>query len=360
MAELVGARPRQLRTFRARRDVLDELPDPELIKRYRLDRAGILFVADLVREALTAPTNRNQALSPEMKVLVTLRYLATGKMQQCSSDDLGPSQQTVIRVTRETVYALAQPHIVRRFIKFPLTVQETQVKRREFEEIAGFPGVVGAVDGTHVRIVAPKEFEAEYVNRKGHHSINVQIVCDTHGRILHQTANWPGSVHDARILRESALFTGFERGMVPAGCHLLGDSAYPSKKWLLTPYVRPQPGPQSAYNRAHKRTRSTVERGIGQWKRRFHVLHGEIRVSPPAYVCRIIQVCAILHNICKDRRLPVPEEGEDEGDGAVFHEDPPVPLPPVPGRVREGLLYRDEFVNLHFIDRPQPQPRAAV
>lgn len=34
-----------------------------------------------------------------------------------------------------------------------------------------------------------------------------------------------------------------------------------------------------------------MERGIGQWKRRFHVLHGEIRVSPPAYVCRIIQVC---------------------------------------------------------------------
>ncbi|XP_050710099.1 putative nuclease HARBI1 isoform X2 [Eriocheir sinensis] len=140
--------------------------------------------------------------------------------------------------------------------------------------------------------------------------------------------------------------------MVPAGCHLLGDSAYPSKKWLLTPYVRPQPGPQSAYNRAHKRTRSTVERGIGQWKRRFHVLHGEIRVSPPAYVCRIIQVCAILHNICKDRRLPVPEEGEDEGDGAVFHEDPPVPLPPVPGRVREVTDLNLSLVQLCEASRP--------
>lgn len=249
MAEAARVPPRHLRTFRPRRNVLDELPDAELLKRYRLDRAGILFVTDLVREALTAPTKRNQALSPEMKVVVTLRYLATGKMQLCSSDDLGPSQPTISKVTRDTIYALSQPHMVRRFIKFPLTLEETRVKRREFEELYGFPGAIGVIDCTHVRIIAPGEFEAEYVNRKGQHSINVQVVCDSHGRILHQSANWPGSVHDARILRESALFTGFERGMVPAGCHLLGDSAYPSKKWLLTPYLRPQPGPQSNYNR---------------------------------------------------------------------------------------------------------------
>ena len=52
--------------------------------------------------------------------------------------------------------------------------------------------------------------------------------------------------------------------------------------------------------KAHKRTRSVVERGIRQWKRRFHILHAEIRVKSPAYVCRIIEVCAMLYNICKD------------------------------------------------------------
>lgn len=62
-------------------------------------------------------------------------------------------------------------------------------------------------------------------------------------------------------------------------------------------------------------------------------------------------MCAILHNICKDRGLPIPEEGEDdiEGDGAAGpNNNPPVPLPPVPGRAREGLRYRDNFVNLYF------------
>ena len=101
MAEVPAVRQRQPRTFRERRDVLQELSDSELIRRYRLDSAGILFVTDLIRETLQSPTARNSALTPEMKVIITLRYLATGKMQQCSSDDLGPSQQTVSSVIRQ-------------------------------------------------------------------------------------------------------------------------------------------------------------------------------------------------------------------------------------------------------------------
>ena len=37
-------------------------------------------MTDLVREVLRRPTSRSHALTPEMMVLLTLRYLATGKM----------------------------------------------------------------------------------------------------------------------------------------------------------------------------------------------------------------------------------------------------------------------------------------
>lgn len=66
-------RRRQLRTFRPRKDVLNDLSDHELIRRYRLDRAGIVFVTDLVRDELESPTLRNNALTPEMKVVILLR-----------------------------------------------------------------------------------------------------------------------------------------------------------------------------------------------------------------------------------------------------------------------------------------------
>jgi len=113
-------------------------------------------------------------------------------------------------------------------------------------QVAGFPGVV---DGTHIRITAPKEHEAEYINRKRFHSINVQVVFDATYRILDIVAKWPGSVNDARVFNESGLKQLFERNIVPTECHLLGDRGYAMKRWLLTPYLRPQPGPQSRYNK---------------------------------------------------------------------------------------------------------------
>lgn len=50
-----------------------------------------------------------------------------------------------------------------------------------FNEDFNFPGVIGCVDCTHVAIFTPTinddEFpENIYVNRKGYHSINVQLV----------------------------------------------------------------------------------------------------------------------------------------------------------------------------------------
>lgn len=99
-----------------RRDVLQTLDDRELLRRYRLDRAGIMFVVDLLRDAITSPTRRHNVITPEKKVITTLRYLATGKMQQCSSDDLGLSQSSVSRVITQTLTALSQPNIVTQFV----------------------------------------------------------------------------------------------------------------------------------------------------------------------------------------------------------------------------------------------------
>uniref|UniRef100_A0AAZ1XDW7 Putative nuclease HARBI1 n=1 Tax=Oreochromis aureus TaxID=47969 RepID=A0AAZ1XDW7_OREAU len=258
---------------RGRRDVLQTLDDRELLRRYRLDCAGIMFVVDLLRDAITSPTRRHNAITPETKVITTLRYLATGKMQQCSSDDLGLSQSSISRVIRQTLTALSQPNIVTQFVSFPLDARTLHTHKRAFMDIAGFPGVVGVIDGTHVRIIAPSEDEAVFVNKRNFHSINVQIVFNAACKILDIVAKWPGSTHDARMLSESGIRQLFERRYVPANCHLLGDSGYPCKPWLLTPYLQPRQG-------AHKTTRAVVERGIGQLKRRFHVLHGEVRLRP--------------------------------------------------------------------------------
>ena len=132
---------------------------------------------------------------------------------------------------------------------------------------SGIPGIVGCIDGTHVRIQAPSEHEYLYVNRKGYHSINVQIVCNSDMGIVDLVARWPGSTHDARILRESALQREFEAGRING--LLLGDSGYPLKRWLMTPVIAEITAQERRYNEKHTQTRNIVERCIGVLKRRL-------------------------------------------------------------------------------------------
>ena len=43
-------------------------------------------------------------------------------------------------------------------------------------------------------------------NRKGFHSMQLQVVCDNEMKFTDVYCGWPGAVHDARILRNSPLF----------------------------------------------------------------------------------------------------------------------------------------------------------
>ena len=87
MTKQIQGRIRRRRVYSERKDILNIYNDAVLVKRYRLDRAGILLVTDFVRDAITPPTGRSEAIPAELKVITTLRYLATGKMQLCSGDD---------------------------------------------------------------------------------------------------------------------------------------------------------------------------------------------------------------------------------------------------------------------------------
>lgn len=237
------------RNFKERKDCLREYSNAELIKRFRLDMNGIQFVENIIGNEIRAGSLRNHALTSTQKLLLTLRYLATGKMQLCNGDDMGVSQPTVSRAISVTLQSLSSDRMVQQFIRFPVQADQIRRNQEHFFQVAGFPGIVGAIDGTHVQIIAPSVDENEFINRHHYHSINVQVVFDASYKILDIVAKWPGSTHDSRILRESGLHVLFENNHIPVHTHLLGDSGYPSRRWLLTPFLRPLPGAQTNYNR---------------------------------------------------------------------------------------------------------------
>ena len=63
---------------------------------------------------------------------------------------------------------------------------------------------------------------------------------------------WPGSVHDARIMRECPGFGLFETVPRPLDGFILGDSGYMLREWLLTPYIHAANAPQQRYHRVQE------------------------------------------------------------------------------------------------------------
>ena len=121
-----------------------------------------------------------------------------------------------------------------------LLKKSTRTKQKFYDSTHGFPCIVGLVDGSQIPIWGPQPpaNEAVFKNRKGVHAINCQLVCDADMKFFSLDAQWPGSSHDAHIMRYSEVHDKFEAGLMP-NSWLLGDSGYGLSNWLLTPYPNP-------------------------------------------------------------------------------------------------------------------------
>ena len=105
----------------------------------------------------------------------------------------------------------------------------------------------------------------------------------------------------------------------------------------MTPYEHPRNRPQRRFNTTLKTCRSSVERAIGQLKRRFNCLQSGLCVQPDK-ACLYSVACVILHNIAK--MLDEVEGGDDEDFDCE---------PVGPGEdSSDGKVVRDHISNIVF------------
>ena len=249
--------------------------------------------------------NRSIDFTLEEKVLICLKTLGAGSFQNSSKDCLQASQPTVSRILSQFLNSMLKRGP--QFIYMPRTAAETSRVKNEFYQVAGFSGVLGAIDGSHIPIIAPPgDDEKAYVNRKNFHSINLQAVCDANLVFTDVFARCPGSNHDSFVLLLSHLHDQFEAGEFGNGW-LLGDSGYALKSWLLTPIAEPTTSAEKKYNVSHRKTRCCIERAFGILKSRWRILDhtGGHMCYLPEKACKIIYVCCILHNICRRNGTPI-------------------------------------------------------
>lgn len=291
---------------------------------FRVTRGTFEFICRLVGPALQRQDTRLRAAIPvEKRVAASLWRLASGECFRSCGLMLGLAKPTVVNCCHEFVQEIC--NFQNEFIQFPSTRAEIAKKIKDFSEISKIPNVVAAIDGSHVPIKKPITNHEDFFNRKHFYSYLVQGVVDSKGLFLSVATGFPGSLHDARMLRLSEFNRAAdneeiltEPTMDVQGTVIrpivLGDSAYPLKSWLL-PVIKNNNNltrEKKIFNKELSKARIVAEHAFGLMKGRWRVLQKRLD-EDQARVPDTIIACCILHNICVMRG--------DEYDGDLFNDD---------------------------------------
>jgi hypothetical protein len=298
---------RRNRVFRDRLHPLDAYNDTEIIARYRLSRPLILNLYNQISNEIEPQTLRSHAIPGILQLFCALRFYASGTFQAVIGDSIGIHKSSVCRIVARVTVAICR--LKNRYIKFPRRGADIIATKQGFYDIAHFPHVIAALDGTLMPIKTPHRQEHLYVSRKGGHSLNILAACNADLIFTYVVAKFPGSTNDSFIWSNCNLQEKFENGDF-GNSWILGDSGFALSRFLLTPILNPTTDAEERYNTAHKRTRQIIERSFGLSKQRFRCLDksGGHLMYDPRKCCQIVVACFILHNICVGNNLPIDNE----------------------------------------------------
>ncbi|CAM5131383.1 unnamed protein product [Natator depressus] len=215
------------------RIVLQVWDNSQWLRNFRMLKGTFMELCDLLSPALKRKnTKMKAALTVEKRVAIALWKLATPDSDQSVGNQFGVGKSTVGAAVMQVANAIKDLLISR-----VVTLGNVHVTVDGFAAM-GFPNCGGAIDGTHIPILAPEHQAGEYINHKGYFSIVLQALVDHKRHCTNINVGWPGKVHDARIFRKSGLFQKLQEGTlfpdqkitvgnVEMSIVILGDPAYP-------------------------------------------------------------------------------------------------------------------------------------
>ncbi|KAK3920483.1 Protein ALP1-like [Frankliniella fusca] len=251
-----------------------------------------LLQVDLERQS----TNMREALPSRLRLGLTLMYLVQWDSTQSPHDEFRvgkSSTHLIIGETCKAIWLRLQPI----FLPVP-TGEDLKRMAEEFLERWQLPNCFGAVDGRHMRIKAPPLPGSQYFNYKGFFSIVLLAVVDAHYRFTFVDVGQYGSMSDGGVWSISELSQALENGElevppdrplpgdpnnVPFPYFIVGDEAFPLKKYRMRPYPgRMQgnlPDVQRIFNYRLSRARRVSENAFGILAIRWQVLNSSLVCS---------------------------------------------------------------------------------
>lgn len=186
------------------------------------------------------------------------------------------------------------------YIKWPNNNESIEISNY-FNEKCGVNGVIGAIDGSHIRIKRPIDDQEVFYNRKGYHSIVLQAICNHKKMFTNIFCGEAGSQHDGRVFRKSKLYGDIlENRVNMQNYFLVADTAYPVLSWVIPPFkdngtltLR-----HRRFNKVISSIRISIEHSFGLLKGRFRrLLHG-FENTDIEFIVRCVSAACVIHNIC--------------------------------------------------------------
>ncbi|KAI1702391.1 putative nuclease HARBI1 [Ditylenchus destructor] len=113
-------------------------------------------------DARLSKTSQREPIGPEERLMVTLRFLASGDSYRSLSYAFRLADNTISLIVRETCSAIYSE--LKGLIRLPSSQEEWLNVERGFRKMWNFPHVIGAVDGKHIQIKKPPNSGSLYFN----------------------------------------------------------------------------------------------------------------------------------------------------------------------------------------------------
>lgn len=261
-------------------------------------RLSVVSFEDLLKKShdvyIKKVLSGNQGLCLDKQLMIFIWYMANIESFRLVADRFGVSVSTAWTSFCKICDIILEVNRCYHIISW----RDNVALEQEFYRKTRFPGCVGAIDGSHIPIIAPMNSPNSYINRKGFHSMLLQAVCDSNYLFMDCYTGEAGSIHDNCLFRRSPLSRNlFDR--VDNRYHLLGDSAYTLSNSMMVPYKDNGhlTNVQRNYNTVHSKTRVVIEQAYAFLKGRFRRLKLLETVRLDLMPAVIMAGC-VLHNVC--------------------------------------------------------------
>lgn len=236
-----------------------------------------------------------------------------------ATGDLYSSLALAYRIGRSTVQELIPEtcdaiwHVLRPIYMPVQSANDWLNIAEDYENTWNFPHCLGAIDGKHIVIKAPRKTGTKFFNYKNAFSIVLLGTCDAQYKFTYVDIGAYGSASDGGVLANSMLGDGLMNKKISfpdarplknkisaMPYYFLGDEAFGLKPYLLTPFSgRFLEYSKYYYNKRHTRARRMIENAFGILVARWRIFHTVIE-SDPKTVEKIVQATVVLHNMLCD------------------------------------------------------------